>query len=87
LLADEAWHSRVRRGYARGDVPVEYVDNVKRYYQLLQWLDGTSPRDHDIFALERSEGDGQPGTAPDLSEGERTAATDIPLSDDAEKTL
>ena len=39
LLTDEKWHSRVRRGYARGDVPVHYVDNVKRYYQLLQWPD------------------------------------------------
>jgi len=87
LLADEAWHSRVRRGYARGDVPVEYVDNVKRYYQLLQWLDGATPRDHDTFALERGEDGGQPEAAPDLSEGERTAATEIPLSDDVEKTL
>ena len=38
LLTDEAWHSRIRHGFARGDVPVEYVDNVRRYYSLLQWI-------------------------------------------------
>lgn len=38
LLSDEKWHSRVRRGYARGAVPVQYVENVRRYYALLQWI-------------------------------------------------
>lgn len=37
LLADEAWHKRVQRGYARGSVAVDYVDNVRRYYEMLQW--------------------------------------------------
>jgi membrane-bound lytic murein transglycosylase F len=41
LLSDEDWHSRVERGFARGAVPVEYVDNVRRYYTLLQWMKGT----------------------------------------------
>ncbi len=38
LLSDEKWHSRVRRGYARGTVPVQYVENIRRYYALLQWI-------------------------------------------------
>ncbi|MGD8810889.1 MAG: membrane-bound lytic murein transglycosylase MltF [Gammaproteobacteria bacterium] len=91
LLADEQWHSRVRRGYARGDVPVEYVDNVKRYYQLLQWLDDTAPRDHAVFAVERSEtgvpAETESSTLEEPADGERTAAARQPLSDDAEKTL
>ncbi len=41
LLADEAWHSRVRRGYAPGTVPVDYVENVQRYLSLLEWMEGT----------------------------------------------
>jgi membrane-bound lytic murein transglycosylase F len=41
LLSNEDWHSRVERGFARGAVPVEYVDNVRRYYTLLQWMAGT----------------------------------------------
>ncbi len=38
LLSDENWYTRVARGYARGSEPVHYVDNVRRYYELLQWL-------------------------------------------------
>jgi len=38
LLADEAWHSRVKRGFARGHVGVKYTDNVRRYYELLTWI-------------------------------------------------
>jgi membrane-bound lytic murein transglycosylase F len=41
LLSNEDWHSRVERGFARGAVPVEYVDNVRRYYTLLRWTAGT----------------------------------------------
>jgi membrane-bound lytic murein transglycosylase F len=41
LLSNEDWHTRVERGFARGAVPVEYVDNVRRYYTLLQWMAGT----------------------------------------------
>lgn len=38
LLSDERWYKRLRRGYARGSVPVQYVDNVQRYYEMLQWM-------------------------------------------------
>lgn len=38
LLTDKQWYSRVKRGYARGHVPVQYVDNVRRYYDLLLWM-------------------------------------------------
>jgi peptidoglycan lytic transglycosylase F len=41
LLSDEAWFSRVRRGFAQGSVPVLYVDNVRRYYSLLDWIPGS----------------------------------------------
>ena len=53
LLTDENWHSRVRRGYARGDIPVLYVDNIKRYYQLLQWLDDSQPHNAEVLAIDR----------------------------------
>jgi membrane-bound lytic murein transglycosylase F len=38
LLTEKEWYSRVKRGYARGHVPVQYVDNVRRYYDLLLWM-------------------------------------------------
>jgi len=61
LLSDEKWFSRVRRGYARGDVPVEYVDNVRRYNEILHWL-----LDDDEFA---------PETEAFASPGQATAST------------
>ncbi|MCC6201508.1 MAG: membrane-bound lytic murein transglycosylase MltF [Gammaproteobacteria bacterium] len=36
LLADADWYPRLKRGFARGSVPVLYVDNVLHYYRLLQ---------------------------------------------------
>jgi membrane-bound lytic murein transglycosylase F len=39
LLSDEAWFKRVQRGFAAGQTAVTYVDNVRRYYEILMWLD------------------------------------------------
>ena len=41
LLADEQWYPHLKRGYAQGSVPVQYVDNVRHYYWLLDRLTGT----------------------------------------------
>jgi membrane-bound lytic murein transglycosylase F len=38
LLGKKAWYSRVKYGYARGREPMEYTDNVRRYYGLLTWM-------------------------------------------------
>jgi membrane-bound lytic murein transglycosylase F len=38
LLADEKWHRNTKYGYARGDEPVQYVENIRGYYDLLVWL-------------------------------------------------
>ncbi len=38
LLAEPEWYQRVARGYARGWEPVRYVDNIRRYYETLQWM-------------------------------------------------
>jgi membrane-bound lytic murein transglycosylase F len=39
LLSDEEYHRRVQRGYAPGQTAVTYVDNVRRYYEILMWMD------------------------------------------------
>jgi membrane-bound lytic murein transglycosylase F len=41
LLSDERWYPALKRGYAQGTVPVQYVDNVQHYYWLLDRLSGT----------------------------------------------
>ena len=39
LLSDKEWYERVQRGFAPGQTAVSYVDNVRRYYEILMWLD------------------------------------------------
>lgn len=39
LLNDREWFSRVQRGFAPGQTAVKYVDNIRRYYEILMWLD------------------------------------------------
>lgn len=38
LLADPLWNQSTRHGAARGNEPVTYVDNVRRYYDMLLWI-------------------------------------------------
>ncbi len=38
LLRQRKWYKMTKHGYARGDEPVQYVDNVRRYYEVLNWL-------------------------------------------------
>jgi membrane-bound lytic murein transglycosylase F len=38
LLSQKKWYQRTKRGYARGLEPVYYVDNIRRYYDMLAWL-------------------------------------------------
>ena len=39
LLARKQWYSRVPYGYARGWEPVEYVENIRNYRDILHWLE------------------------------------------------
>jgi membrane-bound lytic murein transglycosylase F len=38
LKAQQKWYSRVPYGYARGWEPVLYVDNIRRYFNIIRWL-------------------------------------------------
>jgi len=38
LLARKKWYSRLEYGYARGWEPVLYVNNIRRYYNIVRWL-------------------------------------------------
>ncbi|MFT4926483.1 MAG: membrane-bound lytic murein transglycosylase F [Phenylobacterium sp.] len=39
LLKQRKYYKKSRYGYARGDEPVRYVANIRRYYHSLVWLD------------------------------------------------
>ena len=42
LLRQRKYYKFTRYGYARGDEPVRYVDNIRRYYETLVWLTNSS---------------------------------------------
>jgi membrane-bound lytic murein transglycosylase F len=39
LLKQKKFYKQTRYGYARGDEPVNYVENIRRYYDTLTWMD------------------------------------------------
>lgn len=36
-LAQKQWYSQTRYGFARGGEPVHFVNNIRRYYDILSW--------------------------------------------------
>lgn len=55
LLSRKKWYKQTRFGYARGWEPVRYVENIRRYYDLLNWqlskADGDKELEHDVFSI------------------------------------
>ena len=37
LLAQKKWYKQTKYGYARGQEPVRYVENIRSYYDILVW--------------------------------------------------
>ena len=50
LLRKRAWYKQTRFGYARGDEPVRYVTNIRRYYETLSWLEREAERERELAA-------------------------------------
>jgi len=42
LLQQKKYYKKTKYGYARGKEPVHYVENIRRYYDTLTWLDTKS---------------------------------------------
>ena len=38
LLSEKEWYEKTRYGFARGYEPVNYVENIRRYYDILNWI-------------------------------------------------
>jgi membrane-bound lytic murein transglycosylase F len=44
LLTQTKWYTQVKRGYARGWEPVRFVENIRSYMDILDWVAGdTAP--------------------------------------------
>jgi len=77
LLTQKEWYSKTRFGYARGHEPVLYVQNIRRYYDVLARLTeptAPEPDDSDIQVnLEQPEVQEIPSAAQD-NDGEMRAS-------------
>ena len=58
LLRRREYYKFTRYGYARGDEPVQYVDNIRRYYETLIWMTNES-LDENWFVSRDTESDGK----------------------------
>jgi membrane-bound lytic murein transglycosylase F len=45
LLQKKRWYKKTKHGYARGAEPVKYVNNIRRYYEVLVWQDEELPNE------------------------------------------
>ena len=49
LLSKKKWYEKTRFGYARGQEPVVYVQNIRNYFDLLVWLENKGEL-YELFA-------------------------------------
>jgi membrane-bound lytic murein transglycosylase F len=49
LLKQKKYYKKTRYGYARGDEPVVYVENIRRYYDTLTWIDEQKVQEAEIL--------------------------------------
>ncbi|WP_192035312.1 membrane-bound lytic murein transglycosylase MltF [Halomonas sp. YLGW01] len=61
LLQNRAWYSKVRHGYARGGEPVVYVRNIRRYYEILNYVDRSQQQ---FFQLSERDDDEERDDSP-----------------------
>ncbi len=62
LLAQKEYYRSLRYGFARGQEPVDYVDNIRNYYEMLVWFTTSNQAVRDRLL---SAGDDQPGSDPE----------------------
>lgn len=48
LLKQKKYYKHTRYGYARGDEPVNYVENIRRYYDTLTWMDEKQQQENEL---------------------------------------
>lgn len=55
LLQQKKYYKNTKFGYARGEEPVRYVDNIRRYYDTLKWLDNKAQEEALALAEQEAE--------------------------------
>lgn len=54
FLKQKKYYKKTKHGYARGDEPVNYVENIRRYYDTLSWMDDKAKQEQKIKVEEVS---------------------------------
>ncbi|MDO6426765.1 membrane-bound lytic murein transglycosylase MltF [Thalassotalea sp. 1_MG-2023] len=67
LLKQKKYYKFTRYGYARGDEPVNYVENIRRYYDTLTWMDEKQQEAEQQLLLEALEQQELTNAAPNVS--------------------
>ncbi len=49
-LKQKEWYKKTRFGFARGEEPVQFVRNIRRFYDILSWFDNEQ---HDLRHVKR----------------------------------
>ena len=52
FLKQKKYYKKTKHGYARGDEPVNYVENIRRYYDTLSWMDDKAKQEQQIKIAE-----------------------------------
>ncbi|NVJ61303.1 MAG: membrane-bound lytic murein transglycosylase MltF [Gammaproteobacteria bacterium] len=60
LLKQKKYYKQTKYGYARGDEPVHYVTNIRRYFDVLVWLDEEKPQSIDLLDAGEMMADARP---------------------------
>lgn len=82
LLRQKKWYSKTRFGYARGDEPVKYVNNIRRYYQVLKKVAEPKPG---IIELEEETTEGDIEPAEEVIEEAMEQQGDVDAEEEADK--
>nr|WP_262983771.1 membrane-bound lytic murein transglycosylase MltF [Halomonas elongata] len=59
LLQESGWYEKTRHGYARGGEPVIYVRNIRRYHEILAYVDRSQEQFHPLNARLPEEASGE----------------------------
>jgi len=57
LLSKKKWYMQTKHGFARGNEPVRYVENIRSYYDLLTWLTEENQIEKKVMSLNPKEAD------------------------------
>lgn len=76
LLKQKKYYKKTRYGYARGNEAVNYVENIRRYYDTLIWVDDKQQKENQIL-----EALPQDISTPDISPQENLIIIEEQVSD------